>query len=72
MIFQLKYKGKTDRALLFEYVRRVRDEPEFFLRKAIRWALREYARTEPEAVRAFCDRTDLALLSRREAPRNLT
>jgi 3-methyladenine DNA glycosylase AlkD len=42
-------------------------EKEFFIRKAIGWSLREYAKTNPEDVKSFVDRTVLSGLSRREA-----
>ncbi len=46
--------------------------PEFFLRKGIGWALREYAKTDPAWVRAFVEaHPGLSALSRREALRNL-
>ena len=46
-------------------------DPEFFIRKAIGWALREYAKTDPEWVRAFVARHAGALspLSKKEALR---
>ena len=67
LIFQLKYKGQTDEALLFELCRQLGGEKEFFIRKAIGWSLRQYARTAPQAVKHFVDSTDLQPLSRREA-----
>ena len=50
-----------------------RGDPEFFVRKEIGWALREYARTDPEWVRSFVnDHVDvLSPLSRREALKHL-
>lgn len=49
------------------------NDPEFFIRKAIGWALRQYARTDPAWVRAFVQRhwDELSPLSRKEALRNL-
>jgi len=46
---------------------------EFFVQKAIGWALREHAKTDPDWVLAFVERhpEDLAPLSRREALKNL-
>lgn len=44
---------------------------EFFLRKAIGWALREYARVDPDWVRAYADGHELSPLSRREALKRL-
>ena len=40
---------------------------EFFIRKAIGWALREYARVDADWVRAFVASHELTQLSRREA-----
>jgi 3-methyladenine DNA glycosylase AlkD len=69
LIFQLAYKEKTDTALLFGYVQRVADSKEFFLQKGAGWALRQYSRTNPAAVRAFVESNRLAPLTRREAMR---
>jgi 3-methyladenine DNA glycosylase AlkD len=46
---------------------------DFFIRKAIGWALREYAKTDPTWVRAFVAAHDdrLSPLSRREATKHL-
>ncbi len=46
-------------------------EVEFFIRKAIAWALREYAHTNAAAVRDFAAATPLSALSRREALKHL-
>lgn len=67
ILFQLGYKGKTDAELLFEAIRRNADDPDFFIRKAIGWALREYAKTDPRAVAAFAESNRLSPLSAREA-----
>lgn len=69
LIFQLTYKEKTDAELMFKYVRRVADSKEFFLQKGAGWALRQYSRTNPEAVREFVANTRLAALTKREAMR---
>jgi 3-methyladenine DNA glycosylase AlkD len=69
LIFQLHYKAQTDAELLFRYVARVADSKEFFLQKGAGWALRQYSRTNPEAVRAFVASHSLAALTRREALR---
>ncbi|MFB7175801.1 DNA alkylation repair protein [Streptomyces sp. NPDC056254] len=73
LLHQLRYKAATDTARLFAYCRRQAAHPDFFLRKAIGWALREYAKTDPDAVRAFVDaeRAVLSPLSVREALKNL-
>ncbi len=46
-------------------------DSDVFLRKAIGWALRDYARTDPAWVRSFTDTHELSPLSRREALRHL-
>lgn len=66
LIFQLTYKDKTDTALLFGYIRQVADSKEFFLQKGAGWALRQYSKTNPEAVRQFLAETKVAPLTRRE------
>ncbi|NUO60529.1 MAG: DNA alkylation repair protein [Hamadaea sp.] len=71
ILHQLRYKGATDADRLFRYCRRQAGHPDFFIRKAIGWALREYAKTEPDAVRKFVAATELSGLSRREALKNL-
>lgn len=70
---QLKAKTHTDRDLLREVIEANLADPEFFIRKAIGWALREFGKTDPEWVRAFAAEHghDLSPLSRREALRNL-
>ncbi|MEL6670935.1 MAG: DNA alkylation repair protein [Bacteroidota bacterium] len=71
LIFQLKYKDQTDWPLLQELIRRRIDEPDFFIRKAIGWSLRAYARHQPDAVRAFVASHNLSPLSRKEALKHL-
>ncbi|MBC2057484.1 DNA alkylation repair protein [Listeria booriae] len=67
ILFQLKYKDKTDAALLFANCEKWLDSDEFFIQKAIGWALRQYAKFDANAVLAFVESHDLAPLSRREA-----
>ena len=67
LLFQLTYKNETDRALLFSLVEENLGSREFFINKAIGWALREYSKTAPAAVEQYVEETDLASLSRREA-----
>lgn len=67
ILFQLKYKRKTDTALLEGFIIPMLDSKEFFIRKAIGWALREYSRTNPEYVIQFVDNHQLSGLSEREA-----
>lgn len=56
IIFQLKYKTKTNQKLLFDYILSRADSKEFFVRKASGWALREYSKTNPNAVMAFVEK----------------
>ncbi len=72
IIHQLKFREATDRDRLFTYCLRRAPDQEFFLRKAIGWALREYSKTDPDAVRAFVKNHEnqLSPLSRREALRH--
>ena len=72
IIAQLGRKDRVDRALLTDTIEANIADREFFLRKAIGWALREVARTDPDWVRAFVDaHPDLSPLSRREALKHL-
>ena len=71
ILFQLGYKDRTDQELLFDVIRENQDNPEFFLQKAIGWSLREYAKTEPDAVIRFVNDQELQGLARREALRIL-
>ena len=67
LIFQLSYKNNTDERLLFSLINDNLGSSEFFINKAIGWALREYSKSNPTAVIEFVDNTPLAPLSRREA-----
>src|SRR5262249_25771797 len=73
ILCQLSFKTATDRDLLYACIDRAMDEPEFFLRKAIGWALREYAKTDaPEVIRYVrAHRQRLSALSKREALRRV-
>lgn len=73
ILHQLMYKDRTDINRLFTYCEMRMDHTDFFMRKAIGWALRQYARTDPAAVVAFVERHDDALsaLSKREALKHL-
>ncbi|WP_282941022.1 DNA alkylation repair protein [Paenibacillus sp. RC67] len=71
ILFQLKYKGKTNERLLFNYLLRRADSEQFFIQKAIGWALREYSKTNPQAVRLFIESHELKPLSRREGLKQL-
>ena len=73
ILYQLHYGPETDTDRLFGYCTRQAAHPDFFVRKAIGWALRHYARTDPDAVRRYlADNADrLSPLSAREAAKHL-
>jgi 3-methyladenine DNA glycosylase AlkD len=72
VICQLGARERTDVALLTEAIEANLDDGDFFLRKGIGWALRQYARTEAEWVRAFvAAHPALSPLSRKEALKHL-
>ena len=72
IIHQLGYGTATDAERLFAYCAAQAGHPDFFIRKAIGWALRQYAYTDPEGVRAFVHgHPELSALSKREALRRL-
>jgi 3-methyladenine DNA glycosylase AlkD len=73
LLHQLRYKDRTDAERLFRYCLTQAGHRDFFIRKAIGWALRQYAWTAPDAVREFAAAhgDELSPLSYREATRNL-
>lgn len=73
MLHQLGWRADTDTKRLYAYAEQLGQEKEFFIQKAIGWALRDYARHDPAAVRAFLVRAGkrLSALSVREASRHL-
>ena len=73
ILCQLRAKEQTDLDLLYACIEPSLDSKEFFLRKAIGWALRQYAWTDPEEVRRYVARNKerLSGLSRREALKNI-
>ncbi|RDU37410.1 DNA alkylation repair protein [Neobacillus piezotolerans] len=71
ILHQLKYKNETDEQRLYTYIRQNADSKEFFIQKAIGWALREYSKTNPDSVREFIQNSKLAALSRREGSKYL-
>lgn len=72
ILFQLKYKAKTDLDWLLYAIEPLKEEKEFFIRKAIGWALRQYAKTDADWVRRYVSGANLSGLSEREALKNLT
>jgi 3-methyladenine DNA glycosylase AlkD len=73
LLAHLGHKSATDAVTLFEHCLRLAHEQEFFIRKAIGWVLREYAKTDPSAVTEFvlAHRDRLSGLTFREATKHL-
>ncbi|HZN16837.1 MAG TPA: DNA alkylation repair protein [Micromonosporaceae bacterium] len=73
LLHQLTYREATDPVRLFRYCTAQAGHPDFFVRKAIGWALREYAKTAPAAVRSYvhAHESRLSPLSVREALKRL-
>jgi 3-methyladenine DNA glycosylase AlkD len=72
ILSQLGRKERVDRALLTETIEANVHDRDFFIRKAIGWALREVARADPDGVRRFLsEHPDLSALSVREASKHL-
>jgi 3-methyladenine DNA glycosylase AlkD len=71
IIFQLKYKDQTDLDLLFKTILHFRNSKEFFIQKAMGWALREYAWRHPDVIKEFVLKNTLPALTKREALKNI-
>ncbi len=67
ILYQLGYHKDTDAERLFRYCRLRAISKEFFIRKGIGWALRQYSYTNPDAVLQFVAENNLSPLSKREA-----
>lgn len=67
LLFQLKYKSETNTKLLESCINKLLHANEFFIRKAIGWALREYSKTDAEYVVRFVKTHVLSGLSEKEA-----
>jgi 3-methyladenine DNA glycosylase AlkD len=74
ILTQIRFKAETDLNLLYDCIEPNLAHKDFFIRKAIGWALRQYARTDPREVKRYVDanRDRLSPLSVREATKNLT
>jgi 3-methyladenine DNA glycosylase AlkD len=73
ILHQLRYKQRTDADRLFAYCTQRASDDEYFIRKAIGWALREYSKSDPDAVGRYVTKMGVRLspLSRREALKRL-
>ncbi len=69
ILFQLSYKEKTNFEILKSECEKHKNSNEFFIQKAIGWALRDYSRFNPKEVESYVNSTNLKPLSRREALR---
>jgi 3-methyladenine DNA glycosylase AlkD len=72
IICQLGARDRVDLELLTIAIESSVHDRDFFIRKAIGWALRDYARTDPAWVRSFAETHVLSPLSRREALKHLS
>jgi len=70
IMFKKSFKKDTDTRLFSAYLLAHAGSKEFFIRKAIGWALREYSKTDPEWVKRFVGQNKLSPLSAREALKN--
>jgi 3-methyladenine DNA glycosylase AlkD len=73
ILAQLTFKDRTDLTLLYDCIQPNLTDREFFIRKAIGWALRQYAWTDPSEIRRYVadHEHELNGLSRREALKNI-
>ena len=71
ILFQLSYKDKTNSEILKSKCEKHKHSNEFFIQKAIGWALRDYSRFNPTGVKGYVNSTNLKPLSSREALRLL-
>ena len=71
LLFQLRYKRETDEKRLFSYCIQRAEEKEFFIQRAIAWALREYAKTSPKSVEALLKKASFSNLVQREVKNEL-
>ena len=73
ILCQLGSKDQADLELLYTCIAPSMESREFFLQKAIGWALRQYARTDPGEIRRYIqlNQSRLSALSRREALKHL-
>ncbi len=68
IIYQLSYKSDTNTQILSKHILDNADHPDFFVQKAIGWALREYSKTNHKWVLDFViNNTTLKPMCKREA-----
>jgi 3-methyladenine DNA glycosylase AlkD len=72
ILFQLSYKQNTNSEMLFSECIKHAHSKEFFIQKAIGWALREYGKFYPSKVIEFVKQANLKPLSNKEALKNIS
>lgn len=71
ILCQNRFRDRTDTALLYACIEPSLSDNDFFARKAIGWALREYAKVNPREVVRYVQAKGISGLSRREALKNV-
>ena len=71
LLFQLRYRQETDFELLKEIIDSLKHKNEFFVKKAIGWALREYSKSEPTLVEDYIKTAQLKPLSEKEGMKHI-
>lgn len=71
LLFQLKYKKDTNFELLKSCIEPLKIQKEFFVKKAIGWALREYSKTDPGIVKEYISTANLQALSEKEGLKHI-
>ena len=73
ILYQLSLKDKVDKQVLDEILVNNLGDSEFFINKAVGWALRDYSKFNPEWVREFIkkNKANMTNLSIREASKYL-
>ena len=71
ILYQLKYKDQVNIDVLEYVIEKNSNDNEFFIRKSIGWALRQYSKSNPEWVRAFIATHKLSNLSIKEGSKYL-
>ena len=71
VLHQLTYREKTNTDFLYGHVLTLADSKEFFLQKAMGWALREYAKTDPAGVRTWLVGNKVPASTRREEGKHM-
>jgi len=71
LLYQLKYKDSVDTDYLTYAISKVKHKDEFFIQKAIGWALRQYSKVDATYVLDLLDDMEITGLARREALKHI-